>query len=68
MAKKAAIHPAKKAEKRTAAIAPRDDGEDVHLMEPMRISEENSARPDLTELVLELPSDPPRFGQAFARG
>ncbi len=57
--------PAKKAEKnaeRKAAKKPgkgtpplaRDDGEDVTLMEPMRISEENNARMQLSELVLEL--------------
>jgi len=68
MAKKAAIHPAKKAEKRTAAIAPRDDGEDVYLMEPMRISEENSARPDLTELVLELTKRSASFRASLHQG
>ncbi|MGE5509958.1 MAG: hypothetical protein ACM31O_01750 [Bacteroidota bacterium] len=50
MAKKAAKIPARK----TATASPRDDGEDVALMEPMRIGEENSARQELSELVLEL--------------
>lgn len=58
MAKTAAKKPAKKAAK-TPARKPapprlRDQGEDVSLMEPMRIGEENEARRDLMDLVLEL--------------
>ena len=48
------VEAAKKAAEKAAEQAPRDDGEDIYLMEPMRISEENGARPELTELVLEI--------------
>ncbi len=58
MAKVAAKKPAKKAAK-TPAKKPapprlRDESEDVSLMEPMRIGEENEARHNLMDLVLEL--------------
>jgi hypothetical protein len=42
MAKKPAVKAAKQAAKRTAKEPLRDDGEDVYLLEPMRVSEENS--------------------------
>jgi Fic family protein len=64
VAKKAAKTPAKKA----AVGAPRDDGEDVYLMEPMRISEENPARPELTELVLQLSKLSASFQSSLPRG
>jgi Fic family protein len=64
MAKKAAKKTARKAAKR----ALRDDGEDVALMEPMRISEENDARPELTELVLELTKRSASFSSSMPKG
>lgn len=59
---------AKKAAKKTAEQAPRDDGEDICLMEPMRISEENGARPELTELVVELTKRSASFRSSLPRG
>ena len=58
-AKIPAKKPAKKATDRnpTPASAPaalRDAGEKVSMMEPMRVSEQNDARPALAELVLDL--------------
>ena len=64
MARKAARKAAGKAEKK----ALRDDGEDVYLMEPMRISEENQARPELTELVLELTKRSSSFRSSLPKG
>ena len=54
MAKQHAKEPAKKPAKKAAKPAPpvlRDDGEDIYLMEPMRVSWESGARPVLTDLV-----------------
>lgn len=59
---------AKKAAKKAAEQGPRDDREDVYLMEPMRISEENTARPELTELVLELTKRSASFRSSLPRG
>lgn len=59
---------AKKAAKKTVEASPRDDGEDVSLMEPMRISDENSARGELTELVLELTKQSSTFRSGLPRG
>ena len=69
--KKPAIKPEKKAEKKpekTASAALRDGGEDIALMEPMRISEESSARPALTELVLELSKRSAAFRASLPSG
>lgn len=64
--KKAAKIPAKK----TAKLSPvgRDGGEDVALLEPMRISEEHSARGQLNELVLELTRKSASFRASLPNG
>lgn len=67
MAVKPAKHPEKKAAKK-GPTAPRDDGEDVYLLEPMRIADENSARPELTELVLELTKRSATFRASLQQG
>lgn len=55
MPRKAADEAAKKPAKWPApSELPRDDGENAAVMEPMRISEENPARAELTQLVLDL--------------
>jgi Fic family protein len=54
--------------KGAAEVPPRDDGEDVYLMEPMRLSEENGARPELTELVLELTKRSASFRSSLPAG
>lgn len=59
---------ARKVAKETVALPPRDGGEDISLMEPMRISEENSARPMLTELVLDLSKKSTTFRASLPRG
>jgi len=59
---------AKQAAKKAAEPAPRDGGEDASLMEPMRISEENDARPELTELVLDLSRRSASFRSSLPRG
>ena len=64
MAQKAARKAAKKTEKK----APRDDGEDISLMEPMRITEENGARSELSELVLELTKRSSSFRSSLPKG
>jgi Fic family protein len=63
--KKAARKAAKKTEK---AAAIRDGDEDVSCMEPMRIGEENPARSELTELVLELSKRSASFGSSLPKG
>ena len=68
MARKAARKAAKKAAGKAEKKALRDDGEDVYLMEPMRISEENQARPELTELVLELTKRSSSFRSSLPKG
>lgn len=65
MTKKAARKAAKKTEK---AAAIRDGDEDVSCMEPMRIGEENPARSELTELVLELSKRSASFGSSLPKG
>jgi Fic family protein len=64
--------PAKKAAKIPGKFPPkagvRDDGEDVYLMEPMRISQENNARPALTELVLEITKQNASFRSSLPLG
>src|SRR5688572_30583037 len=67
-ATKAATKAAKKAAKKAAEQAPRDDGEAVSLMEPMRIAEDNTARPELTELVLELTKRSASFRSSLPKG
>ena len=67
-AKKVAAKAARKAAKEAAKEALRDDGEDVYLMEPMRISEENDSRPELTELVLELTKRASSFRSSLPKG
>lgn len=69
MAKKAAKKAAKVPEKAAAIRQPvRDGDEDVSRMEPMRIGEENSARGELTELVLELSKRSASFGASLPKG
>jgi len=68
VARKAARKAAKKAAKKAEKKALRDDGEDVYLMEPMRISEENQARPELTERVLELTKRSSSFRSSLPKG
>src|ERR1051326_41082 len=68
VARKAARKAAKKAARKAEKKALRDDGEDVYLMEPMRISEENQARPELTELVLELTKRSSSFRSSLPKG
>ena len=68
MTAKAATKAAKKAAKKAAEQAPRDDGEAVSLMEPMRIAEDNTARPELTELVLELTKRSASFRSSLPKG
>jgi hypothetical protein len=51
-----------------AAEPPRDDGESVSLIEPMRISEENDARPELAELVLDLTKRSASFRSSLPAG
>ena len=68
MARKSAGKAAKKAARMPAAAPSRDAGEDVHLMEPMRISEENDARPELTEIVLDLSKQSASFRSGLPRG
>lgn len=63
-AKKAAKVPAKKA----APDALRDDDEDVSRMEPMRISDECSARPELTDRILELTRKSASFRSSLPNG
>jgi Fic family protein len=66
-AKKPAKKPAKKAPKGAKSIL-RDDGEDVALLEPMRISEESAARPRLTSLVLDLTKRSTAFRASLRAG
>jgi len=71
MAVQRAKVPAKKPAKKAAKLAPpalRDDGEDIYLMEPMRISEECSARSSLTDLVLDLTKRSSSFRASLPRG
>ncbi len=68
MAKKAADKAARKAARQPAKKGPRDDGEDVYLMEPMTISEENNSRAELTELVLELTKRSASFRSSLPKG
>jgi Fic family protein len=71
MARQVAKEAAKKPAKKAAKLAPsplRDDGEDVYLMEPMRISEECDARPALTDLVLELTKRSSAFRASLPKG
>jgi Fic family protein len=66
-----AKQPAKKPAKRAAKALPpalRDDGEDIYLMEPMRISEECDARPGLTDLVLDLTKKSSAFRASLPKG
>ena len=63
VAKKAAKAPAKK-----TAPPIRDDGEDVALMEPMRISEECAERAALTDQVLELTKRSTAFRSSLPNG
>jgi len=66
-----AKQPARKPAKKAAKLAPaalRDDGEDIYLMEPMRISEECAARPPLTDLVLDLTKRSSSFRASLPRG
>jgi Fic family protein len=68
MTKKHAKIPAKKPAKKAAAPPPRDDGEDVARMEPMRISEECTDRSKLTDLVLELTKRSTAFRASLPSG
>jgi Fic family protein len=68
MPKKPAVKAAKQAAKGTPKEPLRDDGEDVYLLEPMRVSEENSARPELSELVLELTKQSASFRSSLPKG
>ena len=71
MIKKLAKIPAKEPAKKLENVKPgavRDDGEDVVLMEPMRISEESNARLELTELVFELAKRSTAFRASLPRG
>jgi Fic family protein len=67
-----AVKAARKAARKTAAKAearaPRDDGEAVSMMEPMLITEENDARSELSELVLELTKRSSSFRSSLPRG
>lgn len=47
---------------------PRDGGEDIALLEPMRVSEESSCRPALSELVLELTKRSAGFRASLPNG
>ena len=64
--------PAKRSAKRTAGkgavVLLRDAGEDVYLMEPMRISAENGALPVLTDLALDLTKRSTSFRASLPRG
>jgi Fic family protein len=64
VARKAAKIPAKK----TAPPPIRDDGEDVALMEPMRITEECAERAALTDQVLELTKRSTAFRSSLPNG
>jgi Fic family protein len=66
-AKEPAKRPAKKAAK-TTPPALRDDGEDIYLMEPMRIAEQCDARPRLTDLVLDLTKRSSSFRASLPKG
>lgn len=66
-AKKPAKDTAKKSAKR-AQVKLRDDGEDVYLMEPMRISEECDARQSLTDRVLDLTKRSSSFRAGLPKG
>jgi Fic family protein len=71
MTKRRAKEPAKKTAKKVAKPAPpgpRDDGEDVYLMEPMRISEECDKRAVLTDLVLDLTKKSASFRASLPKG
>jgi len=68
MAKKAAKKAAKKPARKAAGRPLRDDGEDVFLLEPMLISQENSARAELTQLVFELTKKSSSFRSSLPRG
>ncbi len=68
MAKISARKPAKKTAKKVAEESLRDDGEDVYLMEPMLISAECGARPELTGLVLELTKRSAAFRASLPNG
>jgi Fic family protein len=68
MPRKSAKIVAEKPAKSAAVVAPRDGGEDVYLMEPMRISQENDARPALTELVLAISKRNASFRSSLPRG
>lgn len=52
----------------TKRVVVRDGDEDVAVMEPMRISEENPARGDLNELVLELTKRSAAFRAGLPKG
>jgi Fic family protein len=67
VAKIPAKEPAKKRAKKEEQ-APRDDGEDVSRMEPMRISEECNARAELTDLVLDLSKRSSAFRAGLPKG
>lgn len=67
-AKIAAKKPAKRGAKRAEERALRDGGEDIHLMEPMRITEECDARPALTDLVLDLTKRSSSFRASLPKG
>jgi Fic family protein len=65
VARKPAKIPAKK---KRASEPLRDEGEDVALMEPMRISEECDARPALMDLVLDLTKRSASFRASLPKG
>lgn len=46
----------------------RDGGEDIAVMEPMRVSEESPSRRDLSELVLELTKRSAAFRASLPNG
>ena len=64
----AARKPAKISAKKRASAPLRDEGEDVALMEPMRISEECDARPALMDLVLDLTKRSASFRASLPKG
>jgi len=64
----AARKPAKISAKKRASEPLRDEGEDVALMEPMRISEECDARPALMDLVLDLTKRSASFRASLPKG
>jgi hypothetical protein len=50
------------------AVAPTDRGESPALMEPMILSAASTARPELTDLVLELASRSTGFTRSLSKG